>query len=236
MAMTMEREQDHHDQDEDQSRHLVWQNVPAALRQRPQWVVWRQVRRDGTLTKLLYNPRTDVPAKANDRTTWATFAEACACAEHSGYAGIGYVFSAEDPYTGVDLDGCRDATTGAVAAWAQTILARLDSYTEVSPSGTGVHILVHGALPPGRRRSGHIEMYDSGRYFTMTGAHLPGTPPVICERQVELTTFHAEVFGGSSAPQPAGQMAARRVAPGGSGTGRRPDRGTCCEGRPRRPS
>jgi primase-polymerase (primpol)-like protein len=98
-----------------------------------------------------------------------------ACKEH-GYGGIGFVFTPEDDLCGVDLDGCLDPETGEIEGWAQEIIEELDSYTEISPSGTGVHVLVRGTLPAGRNRKGRFEAYDRGRYFTVTGRHLAGTP------------------------------------------------------------
>jgi putative DNA primase/helicase len=116
--------------------------------------------------------------------------------------GVGYVFSAEDPYTGIDLDKCRDPETGAIADWAQEIITALRSYPEISPSGTGVHIIVREALPSHSRRKGHIELYDGGRYFTMTGVRLKGTPLTIKARQVELDTLHGHLWPAQAEPEP----------------------------------
>src|SRR5206468_7814503 len=97
--------------------------------------------------------------------------------------GVGIVLG--DGLVGVDLDHCRDPETGAIAPWAQTVIATLDSYTEVSPSGTGLHVLLHGESAISGRRKGPIEMYADGRYFTVTGQHLAGTPTTIETRTVE---------------------------------------------------
>jgi hypothetical protein len=88
--------------------------------------------------------------------------------------------------------------TGVIADWAQAHIDALASYTEVTPSGTGVHILVQGALPPRGRRKGAVEMYDYARFFTMTGWHLAGIPTTIKAQQKALTAFHSAIFG---APQ-----------------------------------
>ena len=69
-----------------------------------------------------------------------------------------------------------DPATGEIEGWAQEIIEELNSYTEISPSGTGVHILVRGELPAGRNRKGRFEAYDQGRYFTITGEHLSAHP------------------------------------------------------------
>jgi hypothetical protein len=89
------------------------------------------------------------------------------------------VFSVDDPYCGVDLDDCV-TPQGEVKAWAQAIIDNLDTYAEISPSGTGVKLLVRATLPgkglKKKHHDGEVEIYDRGRYFTLTGWHLKGTP------------------------------------------------------------
>jgi putative DNA primase/helicase len=148
-------------------------NTPEDLKARPQWVVWKfEDHGEPKPAKVLYNPHTGQRAKSNDPQTWATFAEALAAYQHGGFDGIGFVFTANDPYVGIDLDSCRDPASGRLEPWAGEIVERLDGYTEASPSGTGVHIIVEGKLPAGGRKKGQVEMYDSGRFFTVTGQHL----------------------------------------------------------------
>lgn len=172
---------------------VVPDTIPQALRERAQWIAWRYERRKdkgGTWkwTKLPVNPHTGKLASSTDPTTWGTFEETLAFhLKHQGStAGIGFVFSPADPFCGVDLDDCRDAETGAIQEWAAKIVSQFASYTEVSPSGTGLKIFVRGALPKGRNRCGPIEMYDHGRYFAVTGHHLPETPQTVEDRQAEL--------------------------------------------------
>lgn len=102
------------------------------------------------------------------------------------------MFTEEDSFVGVDLDGCRDPETGKTAAWAQDIIDRLDSYTEVSPSRTGYHVIARGSLPEGRRRNGAIEMYEEGRFFTVTGNHVDGTPIAVPDRSTEVAEVYRE--------------------------------------------
>jgi hypothetical protein len=167
----------------------------------PQWVVWREiaVKDRPKPVKMPVNPATGDQAKSNDPHTWGTFEQ---CAERSDR--IGFVFSLTDPYGGVDLDCCRDPETGEIHQNAWDIIRRFNSYTEISPSKTGVKIFGRFALPP---RSGkeaawnwvdnrkvarvkgattpqaEIAIFDQGRYFTVTGEHLEGTPWTIqdCE-------------------------------------------------------
>jgi primase-polymerase (primpol)-like protein len=76
--------------------------------------------------------------------------------------------------------------TGKVKGWAKEIIEMMGSYTEVSPSGTGVKIIIKGTLPGNGIKKGNIEIYDKGRYFTITGWHLEGTPKRILRRPKSL--------------------------------------------------
>ena len=167
--------------------------IPEEMLSLPQWVGWRLEQRDGKPTKVPVDPRTGYNADTTDRSTWGDSESAIAAVEKFKLNGIGFVFTGA-PYTGVDLDDCRDPKTEAIQGWAMEIIERLDSYTEASPSGHGVHILVRATLPEGRRRKGRMEMYDSGRYFTVTGAHLDGTPTTIRACQKELDELHESIF------------------------------------------
>ena len=89
--------------------------------------------------------------------------------------GLGFALSSSDPFVAIDLDDCRDAETGELTAFAQDLISAIDSYTEVSPSGEGIHILCRGDLPENLKEPG-IEMYDDGQYVTVTFDHLDGTP------------------------------------------------------------
>lgn len=145
--------------------------IPAELRERPQWVCWHWAERAGRWTKVPVNPATGARASTTDPATWGTFDQALTryCAED--LPGIGFVFSAADPFCGIDLDHCRDAATGTLTPAAESIVAALDAYAEVSPSGTGVHVIARARVPGPRSRDTDkgIELYDQGRYFTITG-------------------------------------------------------------------
>jgi hypothetical protein len=169
------------------------------IRDLRQWVVWCSEERHGKPTKIPYSPATGQRASSTNPQSWASYQQAVrACKEH-GYDGIGFVFTAEDELCGVDLDGCLDPKTGGLEDWARQIVEELDSYTEISPSGTGVHILIRATLPEGRNRKGRFEAYDRGRYFTVSGKHLAGTPQAIEDRQEELQDVVRRVFGEPSA-------------------------------------
>lgn len=120
------------------------------------------------------------------------------------FAGVGFRFDYDyaAPFVFVDLDGCVDSATGEIAEWAKAVITRLDSYTEVSVSGTGIHILVLSSQPPqGGCRKGPIEIYSKGRWAAMTGNHVAGTPDDLVDRTEELLAFHREVFGVPTEPQ-----------------------------------
>jgi putative DNA primase/helicase len=159
---------------------------PQSIRDLKQWVCWRSEERDGKRTKIPYSPLSGRRASSADPETWAGYPEAVEACRRRSYDGIGFVFTADDPFCGVDLDRCLDPETGEIERWAQEIIEELDSYSETSPSETGVHILLRATLPDGRNRKGKIEVYDRNRYFTVTGRHLENTPRTIEERQEQL--------------------------------------------------
>ena len=173
--------------------------VPEELRALPQWVIWHYgpARENGKRAKLPHTPTTYAPAKVTAPTTWGSFAQAASVAIKNPAVGIGFVFSPEDPYTGVDLDSCIEAD-GQIASWAQAILARLPgAYVEYSPSGTGLHAIVRAQLPGPGRRHGQVEIYDRGRYFTITG-HALSAPAPIAAAQGAIASLY-ENLGGPAA-------------------------------------
>lgn len=144
-------------------------NIPDELKQQKNWCVWKFENRNGKRTKIPFNAETGEFAKSNDKSTWSSY-ETAVNAE--GVDGIGFFF--EPPYLGIDIDDIDDdlhrfkqgdKLDNIVSEFNEAF----KSYTEVSPSGNGLHIIVKGKIPGSRRRKGNIEMYDSGRFFTMTG-------------------------------------------------------------------
>lgn len=174
-------------------------DLPTALVDRDQWVCWRTHGRDDKPTKVPIVPGTTQFASTTDPPTWRSFATAREGVTTTPVDGLGFVFTADDPLIGIDLDDCRDPESGEPTAWADDIIADLDSYTEISPSGTGYHILVTGTLPDGRNRAGDLELYDRSRFFTVTGDHVDGTPATVCERNDAVATLHATEIAASTA-------------------------------------
>jgi len=166
--------------------------LPEELRKRDQWVCWKEEPRDGKPTKIPVTPGSDAFASSTDPETWASFETALEYADTGNADGIGFVFTDDDPIVGVDLDDCRNPESGDVDDTALDIIERLDSYTEISPSGTGFHVLIKGELPDGRNRRGSIELYDTARFFTVTGDRLEDTLPRVARRQDALVAVHRE--------------------------------------------
>jgi len=194
--------------------------IPAELRARPQWVAWQWERREEKWTKVPVNARTGSRAESDNPTTWTDFDTARNyAATHTNIAGIGYVFGADDPYTGLDFDNCRDPVTGELDAWAAAALAGLDSYAEVSPSGTGIKAFVTATLPAhGIRRKrpddlpgGMVEMYDRSRFFTVTGHHVRDTPASIHDAQEAVDALYARLTSAKPRNDAQPSSAARKA-------------------------
>lgn len=178
--------------------------LPGELKARDQWICWQWQCRQGKWTKIPVSAATEGQARSNDPDTWSSFETALAHMKRRSLSGVGFVFHPEDGLAGVDLDGCRSAGTGEIERWALEIVSELDSYAEVSPSGTGVKVFVRGELPPGRRRKSSVEMYDRGRFFTTTGHRLEGSPTELQDTSDALSELHARIFGKQAEAAQAG--------------------------------
>jgi hypothetical protein len=188
---------------------LQYLEIPEELRALANWIVWRIEKRatkNGTVreTKVPYCARSNRMAKSNERDTWSGFEDAVAALKR-GYTGLGFCLT--PPYVGVDLDGCR--VQGGEEPWAAEIIRELDSYSELSPSEKGVHVIAKGILPDGPRQKSlegehhGVGLYDAarGRYLTMTGCRIRGGG-IIPERTAELQRIHARLFPPKAKPQP----------------------------------
>jgi hypothetical protein len=192
-----------------------FQRIPEELRALPQWVCWKLETVGERLTKVPYSA-TGSKASSTDPATWASFDDCQAAYRNGGqFSGLGFVFTDGNGLTGIDLDKHRDPATGELDEFAKPIVARLDSYTEASQSGTGVHIIVRGVIPSdkGKRDAKQgLEMYSNARFFVMTGQHLDDTPSMIERRQSAVSGLFQEVFGErrqetKPAPAPAQSLA-----------------------------
>lgn len=181
--------------------------IPSELRLLPQWILWKAEEKGGRYTKIPYQIDGN-EARSNDRRTWSTFATAAKFYTESDADGIGFVFSRQDNFIGIDIDKCvsysaddTEKVNPIINTFAQGIIDTLDSYTEFSVSGTGIHIIIKGNLPQsvvgtGRKSAKHgIEIYQYGRYFTMTGNRENANE--IYDRTEELAEVFEKYFDDS---------------------------------------
>jgi len=181
--------------------------IPEELKARNQWVLWKQIKRAGKLTKVPFQPN-GIEGDSSDPTKWVSYAEAVEAYNKGGFDGIGFTFDSLDPYAGVDLDDCISAD-GTFLPEADNVIYELDSYCEISPSGKGIKIFLKAKIPvsipkkDGKYQQGfeskrpgilEIEVYYGNRFFTLTGNRLPNYPATIEERNDKLTEIFKEVF------------------------------------------
>lgn len=146
-----------------------WDSIPPELKALPQWVCWKYLKpaKDGDKWRKVPFQVTGTTASTTDFQTWNTFEAARRAYESGGYAGVGFVFSEDDPYVGIDLDGVLE---NGFRDEAQKWVWEFASYTEVSVSLKGLHIIAKGKLPENAAKKVEpFEAYDTGRYFTVTG-------------------------------------------------------------------
>jgi hypothetical protein len=170
--------------------------VPAIFKQAPNWVRWKLEKdADGKDTKKPYQINGYL-ASSTDPTTWTDYRTAVTGRTIDSTQGVGFALTKELGIVGFDLDGCRNSVTGEITVWAKRIIDALASYTEITPSGTGVRVFVVGKKPDGKFKfqlalsagfgsKVQIEVYDTARYYTVTGDCIGGVE--VAERDVEDT-------------------------------------------------
>lgn len=166
--------------------------IPQMLKEKAQWVLWRAeyLPEKDKVNKIPINPKNYRNASSTDAATWTSFDETVQALKPG--CGIGFVLAADDGLIGIDIDGCINDEM--IEPWAQAVIKGLNSYSEVSPSGTGIRIFVEADWPPGGNRKGQLEVYSQGRFLTITGNHLEGTPLTIERRQEALNALHERYF------------------------------------------
>lgn len=180
----------------------MYEKIPEELKALPCWICWQGVPDDesGKLRKIPVNARDGTAAKSNDPSTWTDFNTAVSASLN--FSGIGFVFDGKSGYFGVDLDGIGDSLEqfmkGVTDNIAGEFIHTLQSYTEISQSGHGIHIICRGSLPAGGRRKNSVEMYESGRYFIMTGNAITDYGITDCTDSIKA--LHEKYIGGGSAP------------------------------------
>jgi putative DNA primase/helicase len=179
-------------------------NVPEDLRTARGWVCWRFVFSEGSdkPKKVPINPENGFRANVTDPTECLNFEDSIRACSRWGADGVGFTVVLHDHLIGVDLDDCRDPDTGEIDIWAQEIIEELDSYTEVTPTGTGVRVWARGRWPHdghsinglGEKGKGRIEIYGRLRFFTVTGDHVADTPSTIERRQAVLDGLYGRFW------------------------------------------
>ena len=201
----------------------MYESIPQELKNLPNWICWKAVpqprRANRTFAqlpqepartpatkgsmddpehigKIPINPRTGGKAQSNNPDTWTDFDTALKASEQ--HSGIGFMFG-NSPFFGVDIDGIepdiREFLDGGNGIVSEFIHA-LRSYAELSPSGKGIHIICRGELPKGARRRGNVEMYDSGRFFTVTGNNI-GEYTAVEDCTEAIKPLHEKYLGGA---------------------------------------
>ena len=170
-----------------------YSRIPTSLQAERIWLPFRTSPRPaGGVNKIPYN-RQGRPAKHNDPSTWMSYAEAVQQAQRPGYGGIGIMLHAELGIMGIDFDHCL--VNGELKPQIEQWVMDLNTYTELSFSGDGLHALAFGRLPWKANRDSKVEMYVTGRYFVVTGRQMTGTPDQVMPGQAGIDQIHAQVFG-----------------------------------------
>ena len=172
------------------------EQFPILLAECRQWICWRlePSSKGDRQNKTPYSPHANRRASSIDPATWGMLADAQKARERYGYTGLGFVFTNDDDFVGVDIDHCRNKETGALNEVATAIIAKAATYIEVSPSGEGLHLFFHGKIPEGGNKNSAtgVEMYAFGRYFTMTGNRLTDASLEVLKDDGVLAWIHAE--------------------------------------------
>jgi len=166
------------------------QSIPQELKDKNQWVVWSWESRDGKWTKPPYNPMTGKPASVSNPEDWVDFSTALYGVKYGDWDGIGFVLSGD--YVGVDFDNIV-LDDGEIKEPAKTQIFRLNSYTEISPSGRGVKVLIKATLPKNGHHKNGVGVFNDRRYFCLTGQRIEGVSPRIEERQQEVLALLREI-------------------------------------------
>jgi putative DNA primase/helicase len=160
---------------------------PDGLCGAAQWICWRYEERDNTKpAKIPIDPKTGRSIDVSNSDAGTHLAHAI-CYHSKGHPignpntierntdGIGFVFTESDPFVGIDLDDCI-TSSNELEPWARDVAEQLNTYTEYSPSGGGVHCLCKGELPSGNARNDKVELYEDSRFFTVTAEPLSDFP------------------------------------------------------------
>lgn len=186
----------------------MYENIPIELRELNHWCVFKFMERNGRITKVPLNAETGEFAKSNDETTWSSYDAALRGITELQADGLGFFF--KKPYFGIDIDDVRteidryiqndtkDTDDNIVAEFIEI----MESYAEISPSGNGIHIIAKGTLPKSGSRKGNVEMYSTGRFFTMTGNIIGGYKSVTEDDMGKVNFLHEKYIKKNETHKP----------------------------------
>lgn len=210
----------------------VWDNIPSDLANRQQWLLWKFEAKEGQAKpgKIPYyvmgGRRTGGQGDDRDRQRLATLAVVRRAYERGGWSGVGFAFLPDDGLIGIDIDGAIDPATGAVTERCAAIIKACASFTEVSPSGKGVHIIVQGTTETNKSNDIGLEVFCGRQFFTFTANRYPDTvADVVAIDAGVLKRLHATIDEAkairAAATRPA--PAPKPAAPSASSTAAQPD-------------
>ncbi len=192
------------------------ESIPEELKACNQWVMYRLMKKPGKVKPDRVPMRANFSnASVTNPKTWCSFDDAVSALKKKNFNGIGFVFTGEDPYCGIDMDSCVNPKTNIIESWAKDWIDKFASYTELSPSGTGVHIIVKGKLlsEKGKKKEDY-EIYDRKRFFTFTGNIISPEYSHIEERQEVAEEFYNFITDKQAIkteiPLPEGQVLSSR--------------------------
>lgn len=185
----------------------LYKNIPQELKNIPNWVCWQSIpdpKAHSGVKKVPINPHTGGQAQSNNPQTWADFDTALGASAR--FSGLGFMFGGSGCF-GVDIDDREEILREYLNGDGNNIFGEfintLRSYAELSQSKTGIHIICRGRLPKGGRRNADnkIEMYDTGRFFVMTGDRCGGYAE-ISDGTERIKPLHAKYLGAGREPVP----------------------------------
>jgi putative DNA primase/helicase len=192
----------------------------SPLAQKNQWIIWKlKAKSDGKTDKIPLNIRTgknafgDHPGGVFIRNNCGSLEDALSALEKFKVSGIGFVLGEDDGIVGVDVDGCL--APGADPGIVIDTVEALDTYAEISPSGTGLRFFVLGELPANaKNKTSPYEIYDQGRFLTFTGRAYGELRPVAAN-QAGIDWFCSNCTGFETAgPQGQPQVGDAEIDPG----------------------
>jgi predicted P-loop ATPase len=200
---------------------LLRASMPQAMRALPQWLMWRFERFDGDKKprKVPYylsgHKRRGVQGSPEDRAELCEFDAATAALKAGRWDGVGFAFLPGDGLIGIDIDGAVDPDTGEVSERCRKIIEACSSYTEWSPSGRGVHIIVAGQSETFKDNKIGLEIFCGRQFFTCTGRRWQGTPAEVEPLQEDVLRRLRATVRGKKGEAPAATVSAPAPAPAG---------------------